>query len=39
MQYALKMYNHIKRLNQLGYWIVVELSIDLILARLLDSFA
>ena len=39
VQYALKKYNHIKRLNQLGCWIVVEVSIDLILTRLLDSFA
>ena len=35
VQYALKMYNHIERLNQLGYLIVVEFSTDLILARLL----
>ena len=33
------MYKHIKRLDQLGYWIDLELSIDLILARLHDSFA
>ena len=39
MQYALQMYNHIKRLDQLGHWMDLELSIDLILARLPDSFA
>ena len=33
------MYNHIKRLDQLGHWMNPEMSIDLILARLLDSFA
>ena len=36
MQYALQMYNHIKRL---GHWMDPELSIDLILARLPDNFA
>ena len=39
VQYALKMYNHIKRLDQLGNWMDPEFSIDLILARLPDSFA
>ena len=39
VQYALQMYNHIKRLDQLGHWMDLELSIDLILARLLNSFA
>ena len=38
VQYALQMYNHIKRLDQLGNWMDPELSIDLILAKLLDSF-
>ena len=37
VQYALKMYNHIKRLDQLGHWMDPKLSIDLILARLPDS--
>ena len=37
-QYALHMYNHIKRLDQLGHWMYPELSIDFILARLPDSF-
>ena len=32
------MYNYIERFNQLGYWIVVELSIDLLLTRLPDGF-
>ena len=39
MQHALKMYKHIERLTQLGYWMDFELSVDLILASLLDSFA
>ena len=39
MQHALKMYEHIERLNQLGCWMDFELSVDLILASLLDSFA
>ena len=39
VQYALQMYNHINRLDQLGHWMDPELSIDLILARLPDSFA
>ena len=39
VQYAIHMYNHIKRLDQLGHWMDPELSIDLILARLPDSFA
>ena len=39
VQYALQMYNHIKRLDQLGHWMDPKLSIDLILARLPDSFA
>ena len=39
VQYALQMYNHVKRLDQLGHWMDPELSIDLILARLPDSFA
>ena len=39
MQYALKMYKHNERLDQLGYWIDLELSIDLILVKLPDSFS
>ena len=39
MQHALKMYEHIERLNQLGYWMDFELSVDLILASLTNSFA
>ena len=39
VQYALQMYNHIERLDQLGHWMDPELGIDLILARLPDSFA
>ena len=39
MQHALKMYESIERLNQLGYWMDFELSIDLIMVSLLDSFA
>ena len=39
MKHAPKMYEYIERLNQLGYWMDFELSIDLILASLLDSFA
>ena len=39
VQYALQMYNRIKRLDQLGHWMDPKLSIDLILARLPDSFA
>ena len=39
MQHALKMYEHIERLNQLGYWMDFELSVDLILVSLPDSFA
>ena len=39
MQHALKMYEYIRRLNQLGYYMDFELSIDLILASLPDSFA
>ena len=37
--HALKMYEHIERLNQLSYWMDFELSIDLIMAKLPDSFA
>ena len=39
LQHALKMYEYIERLNQLGYWMDFELSINLILESLLDSFA
>ena len=39
VQHALKMYEHIERLNQLGYWIDFELGMDLIKASLPDSFA
>ena len=39
MQHALKMFEHIERLNQLGYWMDFELSVDLILASLPDSFS
>ena len=38
MQHALKMYEHIERLSQLGYWMDFELSIDLIMAHLPDCF-
>ena len=33
------MFEHFERLNQLGYWMDFELSVDLILASLPDSFA
>ena len=39
VQHALKMHEHIERLNQLGYRMDFELSVDLILAKLPDSFA
>ena len=39
VQYALKMYDHIERLDQLGYWMDIELSLGLILARLPNGFA
>ena len=39
LQYAPQMYNRIERLDQLGHWIDPELGIDLIMARLPDSFA
>ena len=39
MRHALKMYEHIERLNQLGYWIDFELGMDLIQESLPDSFA
>ena len=39
VQHALKMYEHIEMLNQLGYWMDFELSVDLILASLLSRFA
>ena len=39
MQHALKIYEYIESLNQLGYWMDFELSIDLILASLPNSFA
>ena len=39
VQHALKMYIHIERLNQLGYWMDLKLSIYLIMARLPNSFA
>ena len=39
VQHALKMYEHIERLNQLGYWMDFEISADLILVSLPDSFA
>ena len=35
---ALKMFEHIERLIQLGYWMVFELSVDLMLASLPDGF-
>ena len=38
MQHALKMYEHIERLKQLGYWMDFELSLDLIMANLPDGF-
>ena len=39
MQHELKMYKHIEMLDHLGYWMDFELSVDLILARLPNSFA
>ena len=39
IQYALKMHRYIVRLDQLGFGMDNELSIDLILVGLLDSFA
>ena len=39
VQYALKMHGYIVRLDQLGFGMDNELSIDLILAGLLDDFA
>ena len=39
VQYALKMYDHIERLDQLGYWMDFELRLGLILARLPNGFA
>ena len=33
------MYEYSERLSQLGYWLDFELSVDLILTSLLDSFA
>ena len=39
VQHALKIHEHIERLNQLGYWVDFELSANLILAKLPDSFA
>ena len=33
MQHALKMYEHIERSDQLGYWMDFELSVDYILVR------
>ena len=39
VQYALKMHGYIVRLDQLGFGMDNELSIDLILAGLRDSFA
>ena len=39
MQHALKMYEHVERFDQLGYWMDFEWSIDFILARLPNSFA
>ena len=38
MQHALKMYEYVERLDQLGYWIDYELSVDVIMASLPDSF-
>ena len=39
MQHAWNMYEYINRLNQLGYWMDFELSIEVILASLPDIFA
>ena len=39
MQHALKMYKQIERLIRLGCLMDYELSVDFILANLLDSFA
>ena len=33
MQHALKMYEHIERLNQLSYWMDFKLSVDLIIVK------
>ena len=38
VQYALKMHDHIERLDQLGFWMDFELSLGLILARLPNGF-
>ena len=39
VRHALKMYEHIERLDQLGYWMDYGLSVDFILARLPISFS
>ena len=39
VQHALKMYEYIESFNQLGYWMDFELSIDLILESLPNTFA
>ena len=39
VQYTLKMYEYIEGLNQLGYWIDFELSVDLIMVSLPDGLA
>ena len=39
MQHALKMYEHMERLDQLGYRMDFELCVDFILVRLPNSFA
>ena len=39
VRHALEMYEHIERLNQLGYWIDFELNVDLILASLPNIFS
>ena len=39
VQYALQMYNSIERFDQLGHWMDPKLGINLILARLPNSFA
>ena len=38
VQHEPKIYEYIERLNQLGYWLDFELSVDLILASLPNSF-
>ena len=39
VQYTLKMYEYIEGLNQSGYWMEFELSVDLIMVSLTDGLA